>query len=58
MAFLRKTLKSHYSNLVNKVTITLSKLVDFSGLNIVGNTWDNVSTQLNKIDDVFLFLYG
>lgn len=32
-----------------KRTFTLSKLVDSSGLNIVGNIWNNVSTQLNKI---------
>lgn len=31
-----------------KRTVTLSKLVDFCGLNIAGITWDNVRTQLKK----------
>ena len=32
-----------------KHAITLSKLVDFCGLHIVGNIWDNVRRQLNNI---------
>lgn len=31
-----------------KRTFTLSKLVDSSGLNIVGNIWNGVRTQLNN----------
>ena len=33
-------------------TITLNKLQTFLGLSMIGNIWDNVSTQLNKIYNV------
>ena len=33
-----------------KNIVSLSTFVDFSGLNLVGNVWDNVNTQLSKID--------
>lgn len=32
-----------------KRTFTLKKCIDFSGLNIVENIWDNLSSQFNKI---------
>lgn len=35
-----------------KCTITLNKITDFSEVNIVGNAWNNESTQLNKIDNM------
>ncbi len=37
----------------------LTKITDVCGLNIVGNIWDNLSTQLNKIynKDTVVFRY-
>ena len=38
----------------NETNVTLSKLVDFSGLNIAGIVWDKVRTQLKKHSDTSL----
>lgn len=32
-----------------KHALPLNTVIDFSGLNIVGNVWENVSTHLNKM---------
>lgn len=38
-----------------KRTVTLRKLVDSSGFNVVGNIWD-LRTQLNTIDNFSLVI--
>lgn len=32
-----------------KNIVSLSKFVEFSGLNLVGNVWDNLNTKINKM---------
>lgn len=40
-----------------ELTISLNKIQISLGLNIVGNIWENVSTQLNKIHNKGLVVF-